>query len=55
MIVKLRIQCSTRAMPIPDPEHAIGIHDRGTGMTGARVRNAWRHRRNRLLDSSRER
>ena len=42
-------------MPIPDPEHTIGIHDRGTGMTGARVRNAWRHRRNRLHDRSRER
>ena len=40
MIVKLRIQRSARAMPIPDPEHTLGIHDRDTGMTGSGVGDA---------------
>ena len=40
MIVKLRVQRPTRAMPITDPQHTLRIHDRDTGMTGSGVGDA---------------
>ena len=41
MIMKLRIQRPAGAMPIPDPEHTLGIHHRSTGVTGSGVRDPW--------------
>ena len=50
MVVKLRVERPARPMPIPDPEHAVGIHDRSAGMTRAGVCDPRRHRCDCLLD-----
>jgi hypothetical protein len=39
VIMQLRVERPAGAMPIPDPEHTLGIHDCSTGVTGAGVRD----------------